>query len=69
MTWRDIETAPRDGTRVTVGSTDGWVVGDAYWCEEDESWRELNNHPTDVWGWPIEPTHWQPLPPPPEEGL
>lgn len=81
MTWRPIDSAPRDATAVLVMSDDwpGTPSGRA---------EECNGHNTYVAQWwaderdgagawicymdairdpecPIEPTHWQPLPPPP----
>jgi hypothetical protein len=60
--WRDIATAPKDGTRVLLfnpGEPPYQCVG----C-----W--LNNTTGGGWvssEWDVEPSHWQPLPPPPEE--
>lgn len=79
--WRDIETAPRDGTRVLLAMGDG-DVRDGWWDGE----VELVAHPTidqmiwrgawvdgevhgSIWGLvkvEYDPTHWQPLPSPPE---
>lgn len=81
MTWRGIETAPRDGTFIDV-----WVDGEFAGRRADVCWRE----PTEGEWWahggdtietpdatwcdlfgPLckheQPTYWQPLPPPPEE--
>jgi hypothetical protein len=62
-TWQPIETAPRDGTRVlaSVG------VGPA-------AWRTIASYSDILKCWCGEglvfnrPTHWMPLPPPPNEG-
>jgi hypothetical protein len=64
MTWHPIETAPRGGTEVLVCL---WAYGDpsqgerhmsvAFW--EHDTWT-TEQAPL----WP--PTHWQPLPAPPE---
>jgi hypothetical protein len=65
--WRPIETAPQDGTYVLV--VEGQFVSQARFVS-DSGWFEANNEPTDHWGGPFSPTHWQPmpLPPPPEKG-
>jgi hypothetical protein len=65
--WRPIETAPQDGTYVLV--VEGQFVSQARFVS-DSGWFEANNDPTDHWGGPFSPTHWQPmpLPPPPEKG-
>ena len=70
MNWQPIDTAPKDGTSVLlcvapfkplVGRFDrrlGWVDFD----EDEDSLRSL-------WieeGTDYEPTHWMPLPPPPD---
>jgi hypothetical protein len=64
--WQPIETAPKDGTRVLVfEATYGMAVAawDSYW-----QWVERGaDYATEVWGnGTIEPTHWMPLPQPPE---
>lgn len=63
MTWHPIETAPLDGTSVLVA--EGRAVGEAKYYERD-GWRWAGNDPTDSWGSTVYPTHWQPLPMPPE---
>lgn len=69
--WRPIETAPKDGTRILLFSTDARFeysyVGVGFWADETEDEAEA--------GWRIPgefriPTSvsaecWQPLPPPP----
>lgn len=40
-------------------------VGEARWQYDHEAWYWAGNDPTDSWGAPIFPTHWQPLPAPP----
>jgi hypothetical protein len=63
--WRPIETAPRDGTEVLLYTTafnGEWiVVQGAYFSSPkqiDDGWET-------AFGFHGEPTHWQPLPPPP----
>ncbi len=59
--WQPIETAPKDGTRVllwrrAIRDQPTPIMADGFWCET-------------CWVWPYilsEPTHWQPLPAPPE---
>ena len=65
MNWQFIESAPLDGTHVLVTETNAvcearHIVG--------EGWYVAGNDPTDVWGGPICPTHWMPLPAPPVTG-
>lgn len=52
-TWQPIETAPRDGTKV--------ITFDPEWGMRMDWFDRLDC----VSGWLGEPTHWQPLPPPP----
>lgn len=74
--WRDIASAPRDGTRVII-TNGGWVVA-AYWS--DSIWAKVSSDLTLAagGGWVQEEnrsdtycfegaTHWLPLPPPPKE--
>jgi hypothetical protein len=60
MTWQPIETAPKDGTDVLAW--DGDSVSLVWWSVGAKKW---------AWGdfyldAPA-PTHWMPLPPPPED--
>ena len=61
--WRPIEHAPKDGTPIIY--FDGrHCIGEAFWQDKDEHppawWDEANTEE-------VEPTHWIPLPEPPEE--
>ena len=59
--WQTMDTAPKDGTRVllwrrAIRDQPTPIMADGFWCET-------------CWVWPYllsEPTHWQPLPTPPE---
>lgn len=72
--WRPISSAPRDGTEVFVwGSLEACAharphigcedINRAFWHSEWESWCVSS---AQCEGWVPEPTHWTPLPPPPE---
>jgi hypothetical protein len=65
--WRPIETAPKDGSKILAWAPDLAPIsyyGVAFWAEAQEA------NPRSVAGWfwsyATRPTHWQPLPPPPE---
>ena len=57
MDWQPIESAPKGETRIIV--FDGKTVLMAKWSEKFKDWINL----TGVWA--IRPTHWMPLPEPP----
>ena len=61
--WQPIETAPRDGTTVLLWLVDGQMMIDGEYAIQGfhsaRAWR-TEFHVT------AEPTHWQPLPTPPE---
>ncbi len=69
MTWRDISTAPRDGTEIFVWgciessplSRPHIGIDDFFRAAWNEGWQA-----TDHDGWICGATHWQPLPAPPE---
>lgn len=79
--WQDISTAPRDGTPILVGGgtyiydsdTFGMVnkfrsVSVAAWTDRwDSGWQGENCGGHDEFFW-YSPTHWMPLPTPPEGG-
>jgi hypothetical protein len=63
--WQPIATAPKDGTWVLLGGCEyGYSLAVACWVH----W-----HGRDDWcdyvSRGFKPTHWMPLPPPPDEGL
>lgn len=67
--WRGIESAPKDGSRVLLGKIVGhpshktalwWAVA-GYWSERWKNWND-GVEPSGLAG----PTHWSPLPKPPE---
>ncbi len=63
--WQPIETAPKDGTRVLAArkwKKGQWVYRIAHWAD-----RGLGNWVSDPGEWLVQPTHWQPLPPAPED--
>lgn len=63
--WQPMETAPRDGTSVLVCTPRTMHV--VYWIEKDiEYWHVTDNKhgPFPLRG--PSPTHWMPLPEPPE---
>lgn len=65
MNWKTIDIAPRDGTEVWAFNGEQgrmhWIEGDGYalWVWSDEILRDVEADP-------IQPTHWIPLPDPPE---
>jgi hypothetical protein len=73
--WQDISTAPKDGTgiRIAWGGPDNWTTADAMW--RDGEWiaaatfyNPQYTKPPMSYGESVvaKPTHWQPLPAPPE---
>lgn len=62
--WQPIKTAPKDGTKVLVAEGKIWMAVawfwpcHMYWTEVAASGMKLNN-----------PTHWMPLPEPPDGQL
>lgn len=66
--WQPIETAPKDGKMVLIGREDG-LIHVSRWV--DAEWRigaTINLNGVEIARMQIraEPTHWMPLPPPPE---
>lgn len=67
--WLPIETAPKDGTKVLLGR---FIKGfsDINGHIAIDYWRSRSEHTFEGWGrfnaqyWP--PTHWMPLPSPPD---
>ena len=63
--WQPIETAPKDGTQIDVwcpDADDGYRVADA-WVDHAGNWRCCFDNNV---RWARQPTHWQPLPVPPD---
>lgn len=55
--WRPIKTAPKNDY---VLAADGATVGEAVWRDDMKRWQWMN-------GLPADPTHWMPLPRPPQD--
>ena len=68
--WQPIETAPRDGSQVVVWNPDNpygeWPLM-AQWHAPSQTWS-IHIEGQRIWlGLPLDPTHWIPLPEPPEQ--
>ncbi len=68
--WRDIESAPRDGTRIMLWLREPWACVElALWYEPWGVWlteRYLPGETDEMGGIGADvPTHWMPLPPAP----
>jgi len=64
MEWQPIETAPKDGTTILVYLANGDVhtaYGHFYNKGHDFEWAQYGGYETYL------PTHWMPLPPPPNQ--
>jgi hypothetical protein len=70
MTWQPLETAPKDGTQIRA--FDGEAIAAVMWIEDCDfdggyGWTDRT---VASWGmqhyWQMKPTHWMPLPPPPD---
>jgi hypothetical protein len=57
MQWREIESAPRDGTEILLGEWYQPRIGKVYWRVQIDSLQEDQE---------VFSTHWMPLPPAPE---
>ncbi len=66
LEWRPIETAPRDGTRVILvwggESINGFFLNNSQSLRPWAGWRTESMVPAPIG----QPTHWMPLPPPPQ---
>lgn len=65
--WRDIASAPKDGTAI-IGGGNGWAAEIAY-DPDAKGWWLAQTHPTDAHDGEMLPTHWRQLPPPPRAML
>lgn len=84
VAWRPIETAPKDGTICLIGwASSEWYVRTAWWdAEFDSEWDDEANDAKPIGAWTAgvvaswgdektqsyNPTHWMPLPNPPNDG-
>lgn len=70
MSWQDISTAPKDGTQILVGIAGvARSVGEAHWWQSDKGiggWQTWDGENRRRTVYVESPTHWQPLPEPPE---
>lgn len=67
--WQPIETAPRDGTEVIVYVPSNEWVGAAWYSQRTKLWPPVYEDDLSEEGEPLNvglPTHWRPLPTPPE---
>jgi len=55
--WKQIETAPRDGTPVDLWNTAGFRETEVWWDSEDECWTSCNDDKAY--------SHWMDVPKPP----
>lgn len=62
--WKDISTAPKDGTPILVCVSGCWPDTVA-WNAKQEAWEEGDGSFSTLDDWPL--THWMPLPEPPEK--
>jgi hypothetical protein len=62
--WRDIESAPKDGTAIIGYDRSNNCAENRNYCEflrwADDRWIDPDT-------WTVHPTHWMPLPAPPME--
>lgn len=64
--WQAIETAPRDGTEILLGSApDQWICLGFYETDGDRGWYRDGSHWTDADSDSVNPTHWKTRPAPP----
>lgn len=67
MDWQDISSAPRDGTFVLVFGTDGVDKAQFREWSFESSWeRDYTASYENDLATVSAPTHWMPLPPPPQ---
>jgi hypothetical protein len=64
--WQDISTAPKDGTQILIGGTNWrgkFFMADAIWRD---GWMLFHPDEDDYTAESHNPTHWHPLPAPPD---
>lgn len=58
LTWRTIDTAPRDGTRfIAFEKSDEYQRYECWWQDDFSNWSGWQND----WDCEPQPTHWKPL--------
>lgn len=68
--WQPIETAPKDGTEIILCDSLSYA---GYWENDPNYWQEIGWQEADsrqghfISRHPQSPTHWMPLPEPPED--
>ena len=62
MNWQPIETAPRDGTEILLWEQEFDLYAVGIFSELQQEWIGWEE-----WSEPMNPSHWMPLPEPPEE--
>ncbi len=63
--WLPIESAPKDGTNVLLLNRKGNIAAGLW--QQESWWLRGGSYPNAFFNDHHGPTHWQPLPPPPEE--
>jgi len=66
--WRDIESAPKDGTYIDLWISNGERIPDARWNDRQRRWEVWSLGDYDGMEFVAiagDPTHWMPLPEPP----
>lgn len=63
--WKTIDSAPRDGTYIIINGMKNGGVCEAKWFKKYGNWKLRGGN----FALPDSPTHWQPLPPPPNKNL
>lgn len=58
--WRPIETAPKDGTEIILYEDFEPIICKGFWSTDGDEWRHNRGG---LWKMP---THWMPLPEPPQ---
>lgn len=65
--WRDISTAPRDGTPILIGcSKPGFYPRSCWWSDYFDSWVVREDEGSATYLHSEYVTHWMPLPDPPD---
>jgi len=65
--WKPIETAPKDCAFLGYMqlTSEAWMIATMYWAGNEFLCFEFYSDNTEH---SVQPTHWQPLPPPPKGG-